>query len=108
MDAIAALLRSTALAGAALFAGAAFPGCSSGSSGDIAPIRLKHTPPVAQLSGNELRSLSMECDSYQPHDGMRGRYDAAYCDEVMAAWADAPLQMITVKPTPNEAYESTK
>jgi hypothetical protein len=29
---------------------------------------------------------------------MRGRYDAAYCEEAMAAWADAPLQMVTIKP----------
>jgi len=28
---------------------------------------------------------------------MRGRYDAAYCSDAMAAWADAPLQMVPVQ-----------
>jgi hypothetical protein len=85
------------LAGAASFAGTALTGCG-GESVDIAPLRLKHSPPIAQLSADQLRSLSMECDGYSPHDGMRGRYDAAYCEAAMAAWSDAPLQMVTVRP----------
>jgi hypothetical protein len=85
------------LAATALFAGAALTGCSRDSA-DIAPIRLKDTPPVARLTAEQLRSLSMECGDYPPHDGMRGRYDAAYCEQAMAAWADAPLQMLTIKP----------
>jgi hypothetical protein len=93
------LLGASLLFGAALLAAAALSGCGR-KTGDIAPLRLRHTPPVAELSAEQLRSLSMECDSYSPHEGMRGRYDAAYCDEAMAAWADAPLQMVTVKPKP--------
>jgi hypothetical protein len=93
------LAAAALLAGLALPAAEALTGCS-GDSGEIAPLRLKHSPAVAQLTAEQLRSLSMECDGYAPHDGMRGRYDAAYCEEAMAAWADAPLQMVTIKPRP--------
>jgi hypothetical protein len=91
------LCVAAVLCGAAMLAGAVLPGCN-GDARDIAPLRLKHSPPIPQLTAEQLRSLSMECDGYPPHDGMRGRYDAAYCEEAMAAWADAPLQMVTVKP----------
>jgi hypothetical protein len=73
---------------------AACPGC--GDSADLAPIRLAHNPPVGQLNAQQLRSLSMECEQYSAHGSMRGRYDAAYCSDAMAAWADAPLQMVPV------------
>ena len=36
----------------------------------------------------------MDCEKYPRHDSARGRYDAAYCEEAIAAWSDAPLQMI--------------
>jgi hypothetical protein len=93
----AARLTAAALCISAVPLAGAVTGCS-GDSGDIAPLRLKHSPPIQQLTAEQLRALSMECDGYAPHDGMRGRYDAAYCEEAMAAWADAPLQMVTIKP----------
>jgi hypothetical protein len=71
-------------------------GCG-GNSADLAPIRLIHSPPVAQLNAQQLRSLSMECEKYPANGSMRGRYDAAYCEDAMAAWADAPLQMVPIQ-----------
>jgi hypothetical protein len=67
-----------------------------GDSGEISPVRLLHSPPIGQLTPQQLRSLSMECEKYPPHDSMRGRYDAAYCEAALAAWSDAPLQMVTI------------
>ena len=78
---------------------AASPGCG-GDSADLAPARLIHAPPVGQLNPQQLRSLSMECEKYAPNGSMRGRYDAAYCDEAMAAWSDSPLQMVPVQKEP--------
>jgi hypothetical protein len=91
-------------AGFALY-GAGLAACGGrGSGGEdiawLAPIRLLHDPPVGRLSAEQLRSLSMECGKYPRHDAMRGRYDAAYCEEAMAAWADSPLQMLTIPPSP--------
>jgi hypothetical protein len=74
---------------------AACPACG-GDSADLAPIRLTHAPPVGQLDAQQLRSLSMECEKYSANGSMRGRYDAAYCSDAMAAWADAPLQMVPI------------
>ena len=71
-----------------------------GNSADLAPIRLIHSPPVAQLNAQQLRSLSMECEKYPAVGSMRGRYDAAYCEAAMAAWADAPLQMVPLQKEP--------
>ena len=45
----------------------------------------------------------MDCEKYSPHDSMRGRYDAAYCEEAMAAWGDSPLQMVIIPPDANPA-----
>jgi hypothetical protein len=75
------------------------PGCG-GDSADLAPARLIHAPPVGQLNPQQLRSLSMECERYAPNGSMRGRYDAAYCDEAMAAWSDSPLQMVPIQKEP--------
>jgi hypothetical protein len=68
-------------------------GCS-GDTADLAPIRLTHKPPVNQLTAEQLRSLSMDCEKYPRNDWARGRYEAAYCEEAIAAWSDAPLQMV--------------
>jgi hypothetical protein len=38
----------------------------------------------------------MECEKYSPTKTSRGPYDAAYCEEAMAAWGDWPLQIVTV------------
>ncbi len=27
---------------------------------------------------------------------MRGRYDAEYCEEAIAAWGDSPLQIVVI------------
>ena len=82
-------------------AGVGLIGCSgsgSGSGNELAPIRLAHSPPVARLDPQQLRSLSMECEQYSPNNSMRGRYDAAYCEEAIAAWGDSPLQMGIIAP----------
>ena len=59
--------------------------------------RLIHSPPVAQLSPQQLRSLSMECEKYSPDKSTRGPYDAAYCEDAIAAWADSPLQIVPIQ-----------
>jgi hypothetical protein len=78
----------------------------SGCGGDFGPAvvapgtgapSLIHTPPIRQLSDQQLRSLSMECEKYPVDKTSRGPYDAAYCESAMAAWSDAPLQMIPLK-----------
>jgi hypothetical protein len=55
---------------------------------------LIHSPPLAKLSDEQLRALSMRCEKYVPDKTSRGPYDAAYCEAAMAAWADAPIQML--------------
>jgi hypothetical protein len=86
--------------GAAAGVGAAavgLMGCS-GDDNELVPIRLAHSPPVPRLDPQQLRSLSMDCERYPPHDSMRGRYDAAYCEQAIAAWGDSPLQMVIIAP----------
>jgi hypothetical protein len=78
-------------------AGVGLIGCS-GNGNELAPIRLTHSPPVARLDPQHLRSLSMECEQYASNNSMRGRYDAAYCEEAIAAWGDSPLQMVIIAP----------
>src|ERR1700716_432488 len=74
---------------------AACTGCSGGSA-DIAPLRLMHSPPVHRLTPQQLKDLSMECQTYPLHNSMRGRYDASYCEDAIAAWGDEPLQIVTI------------
>jgi hypothetical protein len=67
---------------------------------------LIHSPPIAQLPAAQLRSLSMECEKYVPDKSARGPYDAAYCEEAIAAWSDSPLQIVPIEkdePIPNPA-----
>jgi hypothetical protein len=77
-------------------------GCGSDSGpalvapGIGAPV-LIHSPPIRQLTAQQLRSLSMECEKYPADKSARGPYDAAYCEVAMAAWADAPLQIVPIK-----------
>ena len=68
--------------------------CACSGSADIAPLRLAHSPPVNRLSPQQMKDLSMECQKYPVHDSMRGRYDAAYCEDAIAAWGDEPLQIV--------------
>ena len=49
-----------------------------------------------RLTPEELRALSMECEKYSPDKSTRGPYDAAYCEDAIAAWADSPLQMVPI------------
>jgi hypothetical protein len=70
-------------------------GCGGDSAG-LAPVRLRHAPPVSQMTAEQLRALSMDCEKYSRHDSMRGRYDAQYCEDAIAAWGDSPLQMVTI------------
>jgi hypothetical protein len=78
-----------------LVVGALASGCGGGSAQPAAPT-LVHSPPVKQLTAQQLRALSMECEKYSPTKTTRGPYDAAYCEEAMAAWGDWPLQIVTV------------
>jgi hypothetical protein len=76
--------------------------CAAGTAGcgrdaaDIAPLRLRHDPPIARLAVEQLKSLSIDCERYPPKESMRGPYDAKYCEDAIAAWGDSPLQMVTI------------
>jgi hypothetical protein len=85
--------------------GAVLAGCS-GAPEDLAPVRLRHSPPIARLNAEQLKILSLECEKYSPNGTMRGPYDAAYCEQAMAAWGDSPLQMIIIAPTADPANSS--
>ena len=81
---------------------AALAGCGRASGRSAAPKqpavpRLIHSPPISQLTPEQLRSLSMDCEKYSPDKSTRGPYEAAYCEEATAAWADSPLQMIPMQ-----------
>jgi hypothetical protein len=86
--------------------GAALTGCGRESGGaqpkqlaapaQPAAPRLIHSPPISQLVPEQLRALSMECEKYAPEKSARGPYEAAYCEEAIAAWSDSPLQMIPI------------
>ena len=90
--------RTLLLIFAALSAACGLTGCGRDST-ELTPIRLTHSPPVVRLDPQQLRSLSMECEKYAPNNSMRGRYDAAYCEEAIAAWSDSPLQMVIIPPS---------
>jgi hypothetical protein len=94
-------LRASALALIVLSAA----GCS-GDSTDLTPVRLRHSPPIARLSAEQLKTLSLECEKYPLHGSMRGPYEAAYCEEAIAAWGDSPLQMIIIAPDAHPADSS--
>src|ERR1700722_19887832 len=68
---------------------------------------LIHSPPIAQLPAEQLRSLSMECEKYVPDKSARGPYDAAYCEEAIAAWSDSPLQIVPIPPKPDSPKPSS-
>lgn len=55
-----------------------------------------HSPPIKDLSRERLRALAMECETYSPSKTQRGPYDAAYCQNAIDAWADAPLESVGV------------
>ncbi len=73
----------------------ALPGQAS-APGQAAAPRLIHSPPIAKMGAEQLRSLSMECEKYVPDKSTRGPYDAAYCEDAIAAWSDSPLQMLPI------------
>jgi hypothetical protein len=58
---------------------------------------LIRTPPIKLLNDQQLRALSQRCEKYVPEKSARGPYDAAYCEAAMAAWSDAPLQMVPIE-----------
>jgi hypothetical protein len=64
--------------------------------GQAAAPRLIHSPPIAKMGAEQLRSLSMECEKYVPDKSARGPYDAAYCEDAIAAWSDSPLQIVPI------------
>jgi hypothetical protein len=75
--------------------------------GQAAVPRLIHSPPIAQLSPQQLRSLSMECEKYSPDKSARGPYEAAYCEDAIAAWADSPLQIVPVPINKDESIRNS-
>lgn len=60
-------------------------------------MRLIHSPPVSQMTAEQLRSVSIECEEYPRNDSMRGRYEASYCEDAIAAWGDSPLQIVNME-----------
>jgi hypothetical protein len=58
---------------------------------------LIRTPPIKLLNDQQLRALSQRCEKYVPEKSARGPYDAGYCEAAMAAWSDAPLQMLPIE-----------
>jgi hypothetical protein len=74
-------------------------GCGRDSNKSAAST-LIHSPPIGQLTSQQLRSLSMECEKYTPGKLTRGPYDAAYCDAAIAAWSDAPLELVRIPSPP--------
>lgn len=80
---------------------AALAGCGRDSGrtavpGQAGAPRLIHSPPIAKMGAEQLRSLSMECEKYVPDKSARGPYDAAYCEDAIAAWSDSPLQIVPI------------
>jgi hypothetical protein len=75
--------------------------------GQAAVPRLIHSPPIAQLPPQQLRSLSMECEKYSPDKSARGPYEAAYCEDAIAAWADSPLQIVPVPINKDESIRNS-
>ena len=81
--------------------GAALTGCGRDTGQSSVPkqpavLKLIHSPPITQLAAPQLRSLSMECEKYVPDKSTRGPYDAAYCEDAIAAWSDSPLQIVPI------------
>ena len=90
------IVFSAALTGCGRDSGrTAVPGQAAAPAQAAAP-RLIHSPPIAQLAAEQLRSLSMECEKYVPDKSTRGPYDAAYCEDAIAAWSDSPLQIVPI------------
>jgi hypothetical protein len=102
-----ARVRARALVG--VLVGVAVAACGGTAPPAIQPAasNLIHSPPVSKLSDQQLRALSMDCEKYVPENTTRGPYDAAYCEAAMAAWADAPIQMLPFEknaaPSPSSA-----
>ena len=93
-ECILLIVFSAALTGCGRDSGqTAVPG-QAAPPGQAAAPRLIHSPPITQLAAEQLRSLSMECEKYVPDKSTRGPYDAQYCEDAIAAWADSPLQIV--------------
>jgi hypothetical protein len=90
------LMMLAALAGCGRDAGQSAQPKQPAAPGQPAAPRLIHSPPIRQLVPEQLRALSMECEKYAPEKSARGPYEAAYCEEAIAAWSDSPLQMIPI------------
>jgi len=86
----------TVLAGCGGDAGQSAAPKQPAAPGRPAGPELIHSPPITQLVPEQLRTLSMECEKYSPDKSARGPYEAAYCEDAIAAWADSPLQMIPI------------
>jgi hypothetical protein len=90
------LMMLAALAGCGRDAGQSAQPKQLAAPAQPAAPRLIHSPPISQLVPEQLRALSMECEKYAPEKSARGPYEAAYCEEAIAAWSDSPLQMIPI------------
>jgi hypothetical protein len=90
------IVFSAALTGCGRDTGRAAVPSPAAMPGPAAAPRLIHSPPIAQLAPQQLRSLSLECEKYSADKSARGPYDAAYCEDAIAAWADSPLQIVPI------------
>ncbi len=88
------VLLVTALAGCGGDSGKAHQPLQTAVPAQAPAPGLIRSPPIARLAAEQLRSLSMDCQKYSPDKSSRGPYDAAYCEEAIAAWSDSPLQML--------------
>ena len=71
-------------------------GCGRGSPPPPSVSPYMHSPPIKQLSREQLHALSTECEKYPESSTQRGPYDAAYCRDAVDAWSDAPLESVGV------------
>ena len=101
------LLAFAALTGCGRDAGQSAVPKQSAAPGQAAVPRLIHSPPIAQLAPEQLRSLSMECEKYSRDKSARGPYEAAYCEDAIAAWADSPLQIVPVPINKDESIRNS-
>jgi hypothetical protein len=71
-------------------------GCERSAPPPGSTSRLINTPALSKLTPDQLHGLAKRCERYTPEGPARGPYDAKYCEDALAAWADSPIQMLTL------------